>query len=195
MNLRPGLIICGLLVWIPVAAHNVVGDVFAIGDTIEGEVAFSNGTYAKEGTEVVVMSSDGQMLGETTTDGEGVFSFQALSPIDHIFDIDLGEGHKISLTLEAKDLRFASAVTDQAEQAQRLDASNEVASVGVSAQELELLIRRAVADQVKPLQREIREYKASAKWHDVLGGIGFIFGMVGLGMYMLVRKEKRAASA
>lgn len=42
--------------------------------------------------------------------------------------------------------------------------------------------------QIIELRREIHELKTSIRFHDILGGIGYIFGLVGLALYLKKRR-------
>jgi hypothetical protein len=74
-----------------------------------------------------------------------------------------------------------------AESSERDEAS---AAEGVNEAELEKMIEGAVARKIKPLQREISDLKETIRLHDILGGIGFILGIMGISFYFLgVRKR------
>ena len=85
-------------------AHNVVGGVYAIGNQIEGEVGFSNGDMAVEGTQITVTDRQGNTLGLVTTDNEGLFAFTATQRIDHQFFANLSSGHVLEMVLPADEL-------------------------------------------------------------------------------------------
>ena len=57
------------------------------------------------------------------------------------------------------------------------------------------MIEKAVAKQVKPLRKELRAYQEKAGLQDVLGGIGYIFGLCGIGMWWRQRKQAQVAKA
>lgn len=179
-------------------AHNVLGGVYAIGSTIEGEAGFSNGDMAKAGTPVLIQAKDGRKLGETTTDEEGFFVFEAREQIDHHFIIDMSAGHVLNLVLPADELpkEFASSHKRTAAQAVVGNATDKAVSTvsslkNVSQDELQKMIEQAVARQVKPLRQELAAYKEKAGFQDILGGIGYIFGLCGLGIWWQQRKQAK----
>jgi nickel transport protein len=59
---------------------------------------------------------------------------------------------------------------------------------GLSAEELEALVERAVASQVAPLREELHRYQNSARLSDILGGLGVIFGLAGAALWWKARK-------
>ena len=178
----------------PAFAHNVVGGVYAIGNSIEGEVGFSNGDMAKAGISVRVSDAAGNTLGETVIEDEGLFVFDATQRIDHHFYADLSAGHVLNLVLPAEELPESLPGGAVPVAASSAPASTTPVS-GVDQVVLQQMIEKAVAKQVKPLRKELAAYKEKASLQDVLGGIGYIFGLVGLGIWLRQRKlDKSRAS-
>jgi len=68
------------------------------------------------------------------------------------------------------------------------------AGAGLVADEetLARVVERSVAMRVRPLARELKEFKEEVRFRDVLGGIGYIVGLAGLAFYFLgVRRRDR----
>ena len=98
--------VLALALWVgatPAQAHKVVASVFASGALIEGEIGFSSGAMAVDAV-VEVFDDAGNRLGETRTDGEGIFTFRPQKPVAHVFRADLGAGHVAMVRLESADL-------------------------------------------------------------------------------------------
>lgn len=199
-NVRFGLVIIILLGSNNVFAHNVLGGVYAIGAEVEGEVGFSNGDMAKSGTQVVVANASGTALLTTETDEEGFFTFAAPARIDLHIKVDLGAGHVFETVLEAEELpaELAAGIEEDASNPKR--SLSNIATYSKSSvndqeqlkqQALSSLIEKAVAKQIKPLRQELNAYKEQASFRDTLGGIGYIFGLCGLGIYFTQRKNNK----
>jgi hypothetical protein len=173
-----------------VAAHNVVGGVYAIGDQIEGEVGFSNGDMAAPGTVVKVTDEQGNELASLETDDEGGFTYTATQRIDHLFYANLSSGHILELTLPADELPDSLAAVGSVEVTVDKVAVPSVSttSIATDRQGLEQMIERAVAKQVVPLRKEIAAYKEKSSLQDIMGGIGYIFGLCGLGIWWRQRQ-------
>lgn len=175
------------LSFLPVYAHNVVGGVYAIGNQIEGEIGFSNGDMAGQGTEIKVSDTQGNLLGMVETDSEGLFVFTAQQRIDHQFFANLSSGHVLELVLPADELPESlpggNAVSN-------VDMSQTSTPVNFTGDQIALrqMIEKAVAKQVKPLRKELAEYKEKASLQDVIGGIGYIFGLCGIGIWWRQRQ-------
>lgn len=182
--------LCLSLLSLGVAAHNVVGGVYAIGDQIEGEVGFSNGDMAAPGTVVNVTDGQGNELASLETDDEGGFIYTATQRIDHLFYANLSSGHILELTLPADELPDSLAAVGSVEVTVDKVAVPSVSttSIATDRQGLEQMIERAVAKQVVPLRKEIAAYKEKSSLQDIMGGIGYIFGLCGLGIWWRQRQ-------
>ncbi|WP_292955852.1 MULTISPECIES: hypothetical protein [unclassified Neptuniibacter] len=171
----------------PVHAHNVVGGVYAIGNQIEGEIGFSNGDMAAQGTEIKVSDAQGNLLGMIETDSEGLFVFTAQQRIDHQFFANLSSGHVLELLLPADELPESLPGGNAVSNADMSQTSTPVNFTGDQIA-FQQMIEKAVAKQVKPLRKELAEYKEKASLQDVIGGIGYIFGLCGIGIWWRQRQ-------
>ena len=94
-------------------------------------------------------------------------------------------------------LVWSSSLGAQDTAAERNDAevqSGSGAGTGLVVDEeiLARVVERSVAMRVRPLARELKEFKEEVRFHDVLGGIGYIVGLAGLAFYFLgVRRRDR----
>ena len=171
-----------------VLAHNVVGGVYATGADIEGEAGFSNGVMAHEGSLVKVSDQHGNPLGEVLTDAQGYFVFTAKKRITHVFDVNMGAGHSLTMQLPADELPDSLGAVSIPLNTSTLRTVKPTASDQVDAS---LAIERAVAKHIKPLRKEIQALKEKSGMRDIIGGIGYIFGL--LGVVALLRERKLKA--
>ena len=74
------------------------------------------------------------------------------------------------------------------------DSEETASTIELDAEELSIIVERAVSKRVRPLERELKDLKNEIRFHDILGGIGYIVGAMGIAFYFLgvLRKEKRA---
>lgn len=78
---------------------------------------------------------------------------------------------------------------DEAEVAARVESAP---LTDVDAATLQTIVEGAVAQKLRPLQREIAELRDEVRLHDILGGIGYIVGIAGIAFYFLgVRRRER----
>ena len=178
------------------SAHNVVGGVYAEGFTIEGEAGFSNGSMANAGTVVKVSDTSGTPLGEAITDDDGYFFFIAKKRVTHVFEINMGAGHILKMQLPAEELpdnlddksasqpsSNAAAPTSDITQTSGSDGqivkTNQATNNQnfVQNQITPLMLEKAIAKQIKPLRREISALKEKTGLRDMIGSIGYIYGL------------------
>jgi nickel transport protein len=57
--------------------------------------------------------------------------------------------------------------------------------------DIERAIDRALARQLPPIRRAIEESKDRQRFSDIVGGIGYIIGLMGLALYFRSRQLQR----
>lgn len=176
------VLVFGLALIAPAArAHKVNMFASAVGRTIEGEVYFSRGAKAAN-VRVMVRALDGRELGETKTDGAGAFTFEARLRCDHVLVADVGDGHVARFTIAADELTGNLP----------LPAGGDRPAAPQTDQELAGMVEKAVSRQVAPLRRDLARFRSDVRLHDVLGGIGYILGLMGLAFFFLGARRKRS---
>lgn len=168
-------------------AHKIKVFASAEGAVISGYAYVTGGTRVKDAA-VRIIAADDRVLEETSIDAAGNFRFEAKEPIDHRIIVDAGGGHVAEFTLKASEL---TGMNGAAPIAAAIDADTpaQPKSVTLSAATLQALVDQAVARQLRPLREQLDAYQAEARWHDVLGGIGYILGIAGIAFYFLARRQ------
>jgi nickel transport protein len=187
-------------------AHKTVVFATCTGEMIEGEVYFQGGAAARN-VEVTLVGPQGQQFGRTQTDDEGKFTFPVRFRCDHRVIADAGSGHGAEYTVAADELPESlpppggsddpGPPADSAEQgAPNRPPERRVADADPKETEAELQELRAIARQLEAVRREMNQYHNQLRLRDVLGGLGYILGIMGVVFYFLGvrRKEKRSAS-
>lgn len=189
--------LAGLLAMIePALAHKVKAFATVEGTVLSGYVYYPGGGKAKN-IPVRFFDPHGVSLGETTTNDEGEFRFTATVRVDHHIVADTGDGHRAEFTVLATDLPAslgtpaAAAIPAEPPPAAPVPANPAAVTTGPTVEALPALIEQAVARQVRPLREQLEAYEAKIRWHDVLGGIGYILGLAGLSYYLLARRPRR----
>lgn len=185
---------------VPAVAHKVVAGAYASGNTIEGEIGFSDGSMAKD-VLVEVTAEDGTKLGETRTKDDGTFVFTPTQRVTHVFHADLGGGHVADFRVEASDLPgslaaagatgAAVAPTGAKEAAAQPSTAGAAATSVTDAQKAALA--EAVRNEVRPLRREIIALKEKNDLQSIIGGIGYIAGLFGLWFFLAARRKTSKA--
>ena len=173
----------------PALAHRL--NVFAAWDgaRLSGEAYFTGGARAG-GIAIRAVASDGKVLAQTRSEKNGGFALPpfAVAAVEADVDIvaDSGDGHVAHFRITAAEMGTPSGA------APSMAASPPVPVAAPSASDgLEAAMDRAVARRIAPLQRQIAEYEAKVRLHDILGGIGYLVGLAGLCFWWLARREAK----
>lgn len=169
-----------------VQAHRL--NVFAShdGTRIVGETYFTGGGVASH-VEVRLLSRLGKEIATTTSDDGGRFAFDRIPPEELQVVVDTGDGHLARIWIGEAEITGGGRTPG----ADGLPASAAGTVPDDSSFELEKTVDRVVARRLEPLRREIAEYEAKVRLHDVLGGLGYLVGIAGLAFWWLARRESR----
>ena len=174
---------------LPAFAHKVNMFAYPDGNEVFIEGYFSDGKKPKN-SEVKVYDSAGKELLSGLTNEEGQFSFVIPKDDDLRITLNAGEGHRTEYTLSRAEI--AGEVKNAEEIAKDAKSEGSVsghpADGGVASPELQAMIRKAVGESIRPVMRELSELTAKSNFSDILGGIGFIFGIIGVFFYVKARK-------
>jgi nickel transport protein len=193
--------LCGFAALPAAHAHKVTVFAWAEGDRIFTESKFSGGKMVKAG-KVEVFDSDGNLLLEGRTDDNGAFAFKAPAITDLKIVLTAGMGHQNSWLISAAELgegEIAPVATHETpSEPAAVDIQGEkvppVAGPGVTAREIEAIVSRQLEQKIKPLTRMVAaSQEKGPTMSDILGGIGYIIGLVGLGAYIRYRKDSRSS--
>ncbi len=181
-------------------AHSMNMFAYVEGSEVHGEV-FARGGTPFIGAKITAYGPDGETLGETKTDDEGNFSLPATKRCAWRVVAKTDDGHQAEYTVPAEEFSASlpaaeAAPSEPAEpttppsEAAEEPASPQAASVAPPATangETEDLAR-----QISALRRELHQVREDLRWQDMIGGVGYILGLMGLSFYFLgVRKRDR----
>ncbi|HNT86227.1 MAG TPA: hypothetical protein PKL84_00040 [Candidatus Hydrogenedentes bacterium] len=155
----------------PALAHKLNIIAQTDGERIVGSVYYSGG-HGAAGIPVHVLGPDGASLGEIVTDKDGGFAFTPQADFDHTFVCESDDGHGAEYTIRAAELPAAMM----------RPSTSTSASTSISAD-----IERAVARQLQPLRDDLARVEDRARVRDVVGGIGYIVGLMGIVSYFKAR--------
>jgi nickel transport protein len=169
-------------------AHSM--DVFATveGQTIKGKAQYHDGTPAKN-CEVRAFDPWGEEIVQTKTDAEGKFTLTARFRCDYRLLVDAGDGHggdyTISAALLPADLP-SRAHPHSSQPAHSDDESNpqhspeQPADAATADAKLHNIMLTQIHADIDALQEQLNNYEHRLRFRDILGGIGFIIGIVGV---------------
>ncbi|MFH0826109.1 MAG: hypothetical protein V2B18_25440, partial [Pseudomonadota bacterium] len=206
-----------LLASIPARAHKVNVFAYVEGDRVIVEGYFSGKAKARD-CRVEVFDGTAKKVNEGRTDQEGIYAFR-LGDLPTFSGglkvvVDTGDGHKAEYVLAASDLPTASkavqAPTDTGERAETPAESAApvsgppsgatppaTATPAVDKAALEAALESALDKKLEPIIRSIgklektllEEQRQGPKPSEVIGGIGWIMGLVGLAAFFYSRNR------
>lgn len=171
-------------------AHKASVYAFSEAGKIHVEGYFFDGAPCKGCVVRVSAQKDGDALLEGRTDDLGHIEFKSPGTYPLYFKMDAGQGHAATFVLdEGQDKPMA--------QIDVIDIQGEkpaLSEMGDCSSEMEALVDAAVEARIAPLRAEIsRLRKASERpgITEVIGGIGYIFGLAGLWLYFRSKNQDR----
>ncbi|MDZ7752817.1 MAG: hypothetical protein U5S82_14385 [Gammaproteobacteria bacterium] len=170
---------------VPAAAHLLNVFAWTEGDTIHGYAYFAGGGRAA-GARIAVRGPDDTILATLEPDAAGEFNYVTESRVPHRIVADTGDGHRATWTVSAAELGAAADTTAQSTTAPAPATDPGAPPAG---DPLAALVERAVARQVGPLRAELQAHARRARLGDVVGGIGFIFGIAGVVLWWRSRRR------
>lgn len=202
------LSLCLLFASAPLAAaHRVNIFAYVDGGEIQVECGFNRSQKVRRGTVEVFDAATGDKLVQGTTDDGGVFRFpvtEAIRDAGHDLTVRIiaGEGHQNEWTVAAEELKAAtvasgtsapvasgapvpaSVLAVEAVSVAAVPAGTPAVSGGATPEEVERIVNAALDAKLSPIKHLLAEQvEAGPSLRDIIGGIGWIFGLVGVAAY------------
>ncbi|MGW8186791.1 MAG: hypothetical protein ACWGNK_05980 [Desulfobacterales bacterium] len=188
-------------------AHNVTVFAWVEGDTVYVESKFSGGRRPVAAP-VEVYDARGNLLLKGVTDEKGEFSFKVPKKTEMKVVLLAGMGHKGEWIIPFSDLDAVSDGTtaqvletnspssrptdpNQAKSAISPVGADPVPAGYVSADEIRKAVEATLDTKLKPVMKLLVETRQSGpSVTDILGGIGYIFGLIGVAAYFSAKRRK-----
>ena len=172
---------------VPALAHKVMIFAWVEGDTVFTESKFSGGKKAINAP-VVIFDKDGKKLLEGKTDNKGEFSFKIPKLTDLRIVLNAAMGHKAEWTVPESEIREAGNIVEKKKVAEPSGPT----TVGLSKEEVKKIVEDSLDKKLRPIVRMITESKNNEpSLTEIIGGIGYIFGLMGVALYFINRRKKR----
>ena len=194
-------------------AHKVSIFAWVEGDTVYTQSKFSGGRKAQQST-VVVYDPAGRQLLEGQTDADGLFAFKVPQKTALKIALKASMGHLAEWTLPLEEILAAAGSTvagpgaakppgaagpreallspsTQAEPA-ALGTDNKAAALQIEPQVLQQMIDQALDKKLAPVIRMLADAADRGPGlTEIIGGLGYIFGLVGVALYMTQRGSRK----
>ena len=182
-------------------AHRVSVFAYVDGDAIHVECSFSKSQKVRNGILTFTDLVTGTTLLEGTTNEQGVFRFHPAKTFlqtGHGVNILLnaGEGHQNNWQISAEELQALSSfeqntpVAPSVQQAPPpLTKKRMATDSALTATELEALIGKVVDAKLAPVKQTLaQQHDSGPTVRDIIGGLGWILGLLGLATYMKYKR-------
>ncbi|MGL1931204.1 MAG: hypothetical protein OCC45_05535 [Desulfotalea sp.] len=164
-------------------AHRMNVFAYEKGEEIICEATWAGGKKLASGISVSV-KQDNNLIANGKTDKQGIFIFPSPDMAKDIFiTADSGDGHLAKWLMPAENISSKT-------QPISLAKSKQTASPSTN-DELKEIIRNELSDQLAPIKRHLAaQGSAGPKLQDILGGLGYIIGLLGLAAYYTSKRKK-----
>ena len=189
-------------------AHKVSIYAYAEDGKVFAEGYFVDGSKAKNSLVEVFDIESGKKLIEVKTDekGEASFEIPEVGPLKLVITASMG--HKNDYTISENEVRESMGMS-KAEVGSRDPEESELIAVGgsqipgpaavlpatvqgLSSSEVEAIVERALEKKLRPIKNillQVQESLTRPGISEVLGGIGYILGLMGIVMYFKSRRR------
>jgi len=203
-------LICAFCIVQEAHAHKVNIYAYAEDGMIHSESYFVDGTKCKNSHIEVLDEKTGIRLLEGKTDENGKFSFKIPKVTSIKLVLHASMGHQNEYTLSKDEVRESMGDKQPQKDVKKTEksfskpaelsiktnkslADNGAASKssGMSAPEMEAVIEKVVDSKLKPVMGvliKLQESSEKPRLTEIIGGIGYIFGLMGLAMYLKNRR-------
>ena len=193
-------VICGLHG--KALAHRVTVFAWVDGNTVHTESRFTGGKAVQNGR-ISVYNSQGKLLLDGKTDSAGEFDFNLPGTADIRIVLDAGMGHGNEWVMSAGDAESYPGKGAESEQkttsssqgskavSTQLSKPTPSPPVGLTRDEIKAIVDESIDKKLKPMMKLlIKLQNDKPSFNDILSGIGYILGLVGLGAYIHYRKKR-----
>jgi nickel transport protein len=170
-----------------VFAHKVNIFAYVEGNMVYTESYFPDGRKV-EGGIVEVYDSQGNKLLEGKTNKDGQFNFKPPKKDDLKIVLIATMGHKNSYTISADEL--SEIIGEEKSQKSELKESEIKELANVNLDQIKSIIDSSLDKKLKPIMRELaKAQQKKVSFTEVIGGIGYIFGIMGIILYFASKKK------
>jgi nickel transport protein len=190
----------------PAIAHNVTIFAWVEGDTVFTQSKFGGGRRAQDSS-VVVYDTEGNLLLEGKTDAKGEFAFKVPKKTGLKVVLKASMGHLAEWVIPAEEI--IAAAKDRISRPQEISTQSAAkeaplpssamkpggiepvpAPVDLQRQELQKMIDESLDRKITPIANMLASLtNRGPGLTEIMGGIGYIFGLMGVALYITSRKR------
>lgn len=197
------IMLCLLFLPVSVSAHNVTVFAWVDGDTIHTQSKFSGGKRVKNAPIRVYDVKDVLIL-EGKTDEKGLFSFKIPQKTALKIVLEASMGHLAVWKLRAEELGQAESKTVASPNGMEAPLETDSGTAGIQKdvdvsgaaktslgrQDIEEIINASLDKKLRPITEMLADaVNREPGFTEIMGGIGYILGLVGIALYFANRKK------
>jgi nickel transport protein len=174
-------------------AHKVTVFAWVDGDTVHTESKFSGGRVAKQ-ARIEVFDSSGNQLLNGLTDDAGRFDFTTPKKEELKIVLIAGAGHRNEWVVKAEEFSGQMPLVAEDEPVQSHETASPIGDsmqedIALSRDDLQAMIEAALDKKLQPVLHRLYQLDEGPRLTEIVGGIGYILGLVGLGAYFHYRRR------
>jgi nickel transport protein len=194
-----GVLVWGLTLFLaaaPANAHRVTVFAWVDGHTVHVQSKFAGGKRVKGG-KITVLDLKGNILHKGTTNEQGEFSFKIPKPTALRIVLNAGMGHRAEWTVPLEEIQGAGSTAGEGKTPLRAQVKTPdprkrpaVLSGSVDPEEIQRAVERAMDKKLQQVMRLLSEERdRGVSLSDVMGGIGYILGLMGVAAWAHNRRR------
>jgi nickel transport protein len=170
-------------------AHRV--NIFAQveGDSITGQCYYSDGVPVRN-QKIDISRLSGEKVMELETDSAGYFRFAPPVREDLKIVLYAGMGHKAETTIMASDMPEIKKLSVEKPKSKQQAAVTVPERTEIDEEQLRRVVEEVVDERFNALRALIVKQQNSISLTTIIGGIGYIFGIFGLLLFLRRKKRK-----
>lgn len=172
-------------------AHRVNLFAWVEGDTVYTESFFSDGTKSVD-SRIDVFNSEGAILLTGQTDEEGKFAFKIPEKGDLRIVLNDSMGHRAEHVLSAGEMAgmAGSGYDRDGQNPTEMEGEKEV--LVIHKETIKSLMEEVLNEKLGPILRKLAvSEKKGPALSEIIGGIGYIFGLIGVALYFSNRNKAK----
>ncbi|MGQ9570623.1 MAG: hypothetical protein ACUVUQ_07240 [Thermodesulfovibrionales bacterium] len=208
LNLAFGILIFSFCIIPNAYAHKVNIYAYAEDGMVHSESYFVDGSKCKNSILEVFDEKDKTKLLEGKTDDEGKFSFKIPKVTSLKLVLHASMGHQAEFIVGEDEVKEAMGVKHLPKSAYvKVPSKSEGSAItktqkketpevsefrGISESEIEAVVEGAVDKKIQPVMRmlvKMQESSEKPRINDIIGGIGYIIGILGIIAYFKARRK------
>ncbi len=179
-----------ILIWVSKGyAHKVNVFAWIEGNKVFCEAYYTDGSKVKIG-KIEVFKKNGTKLLEGKTNEEGIFSFKVPEKTNLKIVLHAGIGHRAEIEIPAGNLPEVKKVKEN-KRGESTHKKDKEGVYSVSTEEIKKIVEEVLDEKLHPLYKMLTEQRKyeGVKFSEVVGGIGYIFGILGIILFLMRRKK------